>query len=319
MTAHSSDTRELREDERTDEESRSRARRAASTVASVNENGRLSLLVGGVLLARGAWSLARSDRRGRALLQGVAGAALLAVGLRQRRSGVDEGSTGEDVSDEASAHREGSTVLDQDETNPRGTSGEPDVERQTDAGNVEFSDDQDLESGRKPGMDDEDSASDTRSDDEAEVDLSEASMADEASEATGPSSTQAQPAQTDDTEPERTSEADPATDQDTAGDDDPDPDADPGEATEEAASAEPADVADEVIEGEIDDDEREGVVTEGGATVHTDTNESDDMDIDVDDVTDPDDEMNTEPADSEEQSDSHLDDEPPDEDEEKQS
>ena len=328
MTAHSSETRELREDERTDEESQSRARRAASAVANVNENGWVSMLLGGVLLARGAQSFARSDSRGRALLHGVAGAALLAVGLRQRRSGGDEESTtdlgssgeaSEDVSDEAAAHREQSKVLGQDETNPRGTSGEPDVEQQTDAGNVEFSDEQDLESGRKPGMDEE-SADDPRTDEEAEIDLSEASMADEASEAAGPASTQAQPAQTDTTEPETSPEEDDSTmTQDTTDDheteDEPDPDADPGEATEEATSAESADVADEIIEEEIDDEEREGVKTEGGATVHTDTNESDNMDIDVDDVTDPDDDMNTEAEDSDEQSSSHLDEDPPDEEE----
>ena len=314
MTTHSSDTREFREDE--DDESPTGAKRAASTVASVNENGWLSMLLGGALLAGGARSFAGSGGRGRAIAQGLAGAALLAFGLRQRRS--DAGTKDEDTSDEAAAHREQSKVIEGDETNPRGTSGEPDVERQTDAGNVEFTEDQDLESERKPGLDEASDASDPRTDDEAEIDLSEAAMADEASEATGPSSTQAQPAQTDRTEPERDPDEDDSsmTDDTHSNEDEPDPDADPGEATEEATSAESEDVAEEVIEGEIDDDDREGVETEGGATVHTDTNESDNMDIDVDDVTDPDDDLNTESADSDEQSSSHLDDDPPDEDEE---
>ena len=313
MTTHSSDTRELREDEDEDEESPTGAKRAAATIASVNENGLLSLLLGGALLAGGARSYAGSGGRGRAIAQGLAGAALVAFGLRQRRS--DAGTEDDDTSAEAAAHREQAKVIEGDETNPRGTSGEPEVERQTDAGNVEFTEDQDLESERQPDLDEE--STDPRTGGDPEVDLSEAAMADEASEATGPSSTQSQPAQTDRTEPESDPDEDDSSmsDDTTANEDEPDPDADPGEATEEATSAESEDVAEEVIEGEIDDEDREGVETEGGATVHTDTNESDNMDIDVDDVTDPDDDLNTESADSDEQSSSHLDEDPPDEDE----
>jgi hypothetical protein len=254
----------------------------------------------------------------------LAGAGLLAFGLRQRRSGGSETEADEaheDVSADAAAHREQSKVMSQSETNPRGTSGEPDVEVQNDEGNVEFTEEQGPGPSHQPDLKDEAGVEDPRRDhgDETEIDLSEAAMADEASEAVGPSSSQAEPAQTDTVEPERTSEKDSeemqqhnATDE---SGEDPVPDADPGEATEEAAEADAENVAEEIIEDEIDDEEREGVETETGATVHTDTNESDNMDIDVDDVTDPDDDLNQESPGSED-SGSHLDEDPPDEDEE---
>jgi hypothetical protein len=322
MTIHSSDTRQSANDaDDHSQQSPSRAERAAATVARINENGGLSLLLGGTLLVGAVRSVRRAGNRRRTIVQGIAGTALLAVGLRHRRS--EPGAASDETSDEAAAHREASTVLNQDETNPRGTSGEPDVEREADAGTVDFTDEQDLESGRQPGMADEPGTEDPRSSgDEAEIDLSEASMADESSEATGPSSTQSQPAQTDDVEPERSaeddidvdvgddsddagSESDAATDGETEGGA-PDPDADPGEATEEAADAEPAHAAEDAIEEEIDDPDREGVETEGGTTVHTDTNESDAVDVDVEDVTDGDDEGSGESG-------SHLDDERSDE------
>jgi hypothetical protein len=318
MSAHSSDTRELREDEDDGATGGTGAKRAASTVASLNGNGRLSLLAGGVLLARAVRSFRKSRSNTRPLLAGLAGAGLLAVGIRQRRSGGSETDETKQEDDEAAAPREQSGVLNQSETNPRGTSGEPDVEVENRDGDVEFTEEQDIGPSHQPDLEDEAGVEDPRRDqgDETEVDLSEAAMADEASEAVGPSTTQAQPAQTDTVEPERTSEEDSQElQQRNRTDEEPDPDADPGEATEEAAEADPANVADEIIDGEIDDEEREGVETEGGATVHTDTNESDDMDIDVDDVTDPGDDLHQETAGSED-SGSHLDEDPPDEDEE---
>jgi hypothetical protein len=315
MSTHSTDTRELREDENEGEtDAPSRAKRV---ISMVDGNGRLSLLLGAALLVRGGRTLSRS--KGRALLQGALGAALLAVGLRRRRSGTEtEGANElkeEGASDEAHAARVQGGYKDPE--NPRGTSGEPDVERETHEGNVEFTEEQGIEPSHQPDLEDEAGVEDPRRDhgDETEIDLSEAAMADEPSEAAGPSSAQAQPAETEGTEPEPTAEEDAShVEADTPGGDDggdpggdePDPDADPGEATREAAEAEPANVADEIIEGETDEEDREGVVTEGGAKVHTDTNESDTMDIDEDDVTDPDDELNEEPPDSENQSSSHL-------------
>ena len=199
----------------------------------------------GVLLLVGAAREA-TDHRRRAGGLALAGGALLAAWVRRQGRAapndpetpdatLDEG-TGEvadEVSDEAAAHREQSKVLGQDETNPRGTSGEPDVATETepDEGDIQFTTDRDGGSDPKPRLDDE---SDPRvpddetagDDDHVEVDLSEAAMADEASEATGPTAEQSYPAMegtdpepTADEAPEREGDADAANESDTAADD----------------------------------------------------------------------------------------------------
>ena len=166
----------------------------------------------GVLLLVAAAGTAREDRR-RAAAYGLAGGALLGVWLRREAGDgptTPDPAASEDVSAEAAAHREQSKVLNQSETNPRGTSGEPDVERETDPeeGDVQFTTDQ-QEGGPKPGLSDEAGVEDPRrpddgDDDHVEVDLSEAAMADEASEATGPTTEQAYPSR-EGTDPEPTS------------------------------------------------------------------------------------------------------------------
>lgn len=144
------------------------------------------------------------------------GAALLGIGLRQRRSTEDASTAGEDMqsgpgigiketADDAHTARERDDVLHQDETNPRGVTGEPDVETVTepDEGDIQFTVEGE-EPRSKPSLDDEvrtDPRSD-KSDESVEIDLSETSMADEASEATGPTPEQAEPAQVEDTEPD---------------------------------------------------------------------------------------------------------------------
>lgn len=189
--------------ERKDETERpSAVGRAVSRVGGFGRNGTGATVAGGVLLARALRSMAGGGRR--RTMQGLVGAALLGVGLRQRRSGRSSGGE-KTVSDDAHAARERNDVLSQDEENPRGVSGEADVETQTDPdeGRVTFTDEQDSEPQTKPHLEGGD-AEDPRLDEEGqeEIDISEAAMADEASEAAGPTSQQAQPAQTEDTEPE---------------------------------------------------------------------------------------------------------------------
>ena len=156
----------------------------------------------GVLLLVAAARTAGEDRR-RAAAFGLAGGALLGVWFRREAGDgptTPDPAASEDVSAEAAAHREQSKVLHQSETNPRGTSGEPDVERETDPdeGDVQFTTDQQEEQGPKPSLSEEADVEDPRrpgdgDDDHVEVDLSEAAMADEASEATGPTTEQAYP------------------------------------------------------------------------------------------------------------------------------
>lgn len=84
MTAHDpADDEGVSEFEQsTDEESI--GERVPTAVSRRAKNGTLALLAGGLMLGRAARSIRRS--RGRAVLRGIAGAGLLAVGLRQRRS-----------------------------------------------------------------------------------------------------------------------------------------------------------------------------------------------------------------------------------------
>lgn len=233
MWTQSPETADPKEKHGSDETDRlSRPRRALSTVARRGRYGTAVALAGGTLLAD-AVRTARRDRR-RAGVIALVGGALLGVGLRQRRledgtstAGGDEAtgsdgthSTGADdgarkESAEARAHRERSDVLHQPETNPRGVSGEPDVETETDPdeGDVRFATEQEAEEAEpKPHLDgdegdprlhDEDDPETT--DDSVEVSLSEAAMADEASEATGPDPEQSYPA-SEGTDPEPMSE-----------------------------------------------------------------------------------------------------------------
>lgn len=191
---------------------RSRALTAASSIAERSRDGSLATFAGGALLARAL--LFRRNRR-RAVMEGLAGAMLVGIGLRQRRpSGSplptrdterDRGETG--TSEErADSH--------QPEASPRGTADEPEVETASpaDEGGVRFTEDQDEGEGSTPQLDESvpgDPRLDT-DDESTDVDLSSASLADEASEATGPAAEQAQPTQTESTEPERSPEEDAA-------------------------------------------------------------------------------------------------------------
>lgn len=261
-------------------------------------NGSGALLAGGTLLAG---ALRARGRGGRTALQGLAGIALVGVGLKQRRAGDEEiedpsskEHSDDDVSAEADAAIQLHDVDQQAEGNPRDVSNEPDVETHEDEGDIQFSDEQDIDPRKEPDLEDEEGVSDTRRNDvgeeeeaEVEVDISEAAMADEPNEAAGPSPKQAQPTTEDgETVPDDASELK----------------VDPDDHEVDESGADDGD------DSEGDGEDRETVESEGGSTVHTDTMESGTIDIDEDEVTDPDDDLNEEPADSDEQSSPRLDD-----------
>lgn len=249
MAPHPRQTAEHGDERDVETDGPSRADGAGRTVRKLSRNGSIAAVAGGTLLARAL----RSPRRAsRAVVQGAAGAALVALGVRQwrrRRSSEADGlavqvedheasaSDEAAVSSEATAHAERSDVVHQDETNPRGTSGEPEVETETgpDEGSVQFTTEGASEPRAEPdlggdapedprlddpddvgdgadadGADEVGDGADTAGGDDGavEVDLSEASMADEASEATGPAPEQAQPTSTEETEPEPTPDED---------------------------------------------------------------------------------------------------------------
>lgn len=262
---------------------------------------------GSIALAGGAALLVRSIRKvrgggARGMAAALAGIALLGVGLRQRRGQDDGGGTlddgnldtetetspdagdDEDVSDDARAELERPAPgVDADEENPREPGAPADDEEE---GDVQFMREQGEGVEPKPDPNEagaEDPRHDVDSDDAAvEIDISEAAMADESGEAAGPTSQQSEPTSTrnDPTEPE---------------------DSDEESVTEDAADKR---ISPDAEAGE-DRDEKE---TDDGTTIHTDTNEAGTIDVDEDDVTEPDHDLNEEPAESDEQSSERLDD-----------
>lgn len=262
---------------------------------------------GTLALAGGAALLLRSVRKGgggRSAPGTLAGIALVAFGLRQRRGGGDESPVdavddagfdpetetsvdaggGGDVSDDASAELERpATEVDSGQESPRDP-GTPGADE--DEGDVQFTHEQDEDVEPKPESDAA-GAGDPRHDvdsDEAgvEIDISEAAMADESGEAAGPTSQQSEPTSTrdDPTEPE--------------GDD--------ADAVTEDAEEKRVDPDEETGE------DRDRTETEEGTTIHTDTNEAGTIDVDEDDVTDPDHDLNEEPAEADQQDPERLDD-----------
>lgn len=216
--------------------------------------GPLAALAGtGVLVAA---ARAAAERRGRAWPLALAGGALLGVWYRQRSSAdATAGDDVEDadgaggprsaVSAEARANRERGDILGGSETNPRGVSGGPDVGEgavasgAADEGATESPDagagekhgadegdeavrfTTDRREGAEPGPDLDEGTTDPRrgeriADEPVEIDLSAASLADEASEATGPDRSQAYPAR-EGTDPEPTAEDAPERDAEGAG------------------------------------------------------------------------------------------------------
>ena len=185
--------------------------RLRSVVATGARDGSLAIGVGVLLL----WRAVRTVRRGwlRAVAQATIGVAVLRVGLWQRRSAADEstfegawersddtraderegGDGDEKVSDEAHAARHRPDHGREPETAPNGA-----VDEEPDLPGSETSD----ESAPEPAADVEtrDPSKDPREADDEGVDLSEAALADEPGEATGPSDEQGQPTRTDERE-----------------------------------------------------------------------------------------------------------------------
>lgn len=191
----------------------------------------LPLAGGGLLLVSALRSVLKGQLR--AIPKAAAGAGLLRYGLGKRRAdssassapGSDETSTfepanledveggteGKAMSDEAATATGSPEGVDIDETGE--IPDEANFGEEDSGARIEFVDDDgtpsadephstpDLDEGTEdPRLDDED--------DDVEIDLSQSATAEEASEAAGPSPGQAQPAQTDTTEPEETPEED---------------------------------------------------------------------------------------------------------------
>lgn len=231
MSTHITDQTDVSETQEHGEAAHSSpATGALSTVRKAANNGTVLSIVGSGLLALAARNIRRN--RLRAVIMAIVGGTLLGVGVQRRRSETDTSSAGDDHasehaehespdvgtadgSAEASAHLEQSRVTHQPETNPRGTADEPDLDPDTehDEGDVQFTTEQTGEEPEpKPHLDD-DAPEDPRTADEDDqepaedhvtVDISEAAMADETSEATGPTDEQAYPS-SEGTDPEPTS------------------------------------------------------------------------------------------------------------------
>ena len=189
--------------------------RVTSITADALESGTLPLVGGGLMLGAAIRSLAAN--RLRAIPLGIAGSALVGLGLRTRRSSdefergegvpdVEGGTPGKETSDEASAAANRVDAGRVSEVQPDGEiAGEPELDETRDEGSeVEFTEEQDDDPSRsRPdlGAAEQDPRRDTE-DDEVAIDISDAAMADEESEATGPDPRQAEPTQTEDTEPD---------------------------------------------------------------------------------------------------------------------
>jgi len=195
--------------------------RAAAITADALESGTLPLVGGGLVLGAAIRSLAAN--RLRAIPLGIAGGALVGVGLRNRRSSdesesgdgisdTENGTAGKETSDEASAAANRVDAGRVSEVQPDGEiADEPELNETRDEGSeVEFTEEPDDDPSRsRPdlGVAEKDPRRDTEHD-EVAVDVSDAAMADEESEATGPDPRQAQPTQTEDTEPDESPAAD---------------------------------------------------------------------------------------------------------------
>ncbi|WP_226022585.1 hypothetical protein [Halomicrobium salinisoli] len=202
-----------------------RPRRLLTKAARWTKDGTAAAAVGGLLIADAVRTAPK--RRLRAGVLALLGGTLVGLGVRQRRSGGStsggssrrgttggESEHGEDheVSAEAHSHRVATDMTSPD-TNPRGTSGEPDAQGVVDreVEDVAFDEDQsgdEVESRPTLGGDDEDpripDEETPGTDDDVEVSLSETDMTDELGKVSQPEDEQAYPA-SEGTDPEPTS------------------------------------------------------------------------------------------------------------------
>lgn len=178
--------------------------RIAGSFKQRSKDGTIPLVAGAALYAG-----ALRARTGRGTVAGriLAGTALIRIGIRQRRHHrtVAEPDSADEPSHSGTGPSEQRADSHRDDKNPRGTATDLDF-GQTGASedqSGQFTEQQE-KSPSSPNLESS-STGDPRTDEgETTVDLSEASLADEASEAAGPSSVQSQPTQTDATEPEET-------------------------------------------------------------------------------------------------------------------
>ncbi|RZV11429.1 hypothetical protein BDK88_0308 [Natrinema hispanicum] len=190
--------------------------RATAITADALESGTLPLVGGGLMLGAAIRSLAAN--RPRAIPLGIAGGALVGLGLQNRRLSrenipdIESETAGKEMSDEASAAADRVDAGRVSEVRPSGEiAAEPEIdETQDEESDVAFTEEPDDDKSRsRPdlGAAAKDPRRDTE-DDEVAIDISDAAMADEESEATGPDPRQAQPTQTEDTEPDESPAAD---------------------------------------------------------------------------------------------------------------
>lgn len=195
---------------------RSKAQQAISTFEKRRRDGSLAMLAGSAMLAWTAKTMRKTTSR--VALQALTGVTLLGIGRRQRQAkrreervepeeGVRRTEGGKKaVSDEAhaeatqdlgaqrNADESQSVYQSEAESNPRGMSDRSDVQMD-EGGDIDFVEGKEPGRHRETHLEEEhDTRHHSESDEQTEVDLSEATMADETSEAAGPHPEQAYPA-----------------------------------------------------------------------------------------------------------------------------
>lgn len=185
---------------------------AASTVTDSVSRGTVAIVGGVFLLVSAVQSLL--DRQLRAIPKAVAGGGLLAYGLERRtreRESIERPATFEPNTEDVEGSADGRAISDrahavrgrEEHGDTAGTGTDVSSGEAADTG-TEFGDEEDVGDHRsKPDTTETD---DPRqgTNEGTDIDLSDAAMADEASEAVGPDPEQAQPSQTDSIEPDET-------------------------------------------------------------------------------------------------------------------
>ena len=175
-----------------------------STIRERIEDGTIPIAAGGLTLFVAARSLGRG--RARSIPLAAVGTALIGIGARKRQSARENDEYEPwTIADEETAEGPKETSDDAHAARQRAGHG-----REDELDEVAGGEDEELESP----TDLEESERDPRLEGDDEVNLSEAARADEPSEAAGPKPEQAQPAQTEATEPEPEPEEEPTADDD---------------------------------------------------------------------------------------------------------
>ncbi|GAA0670087.1 hypothetical protein [Natronoarchaeum mannanilyticum] len=211
----------------------------ASFVRKHVASGTAAFAVGGLSLLRALRALGTNSRR--AAFHGALGAAGIALGAAQRRRSGGDGST--------------ATGLDEGET----------ITFETEDDEMDDQEDGGMNEGEATGTSTDELSSSTPDEAREDDDISEAKVANEPSEATGPASTDSVPEQTDSTEPEATPEDDPEVAEEAPSLEDKDERTTPGE----KADTPEEEIAEETGDGDPD----EGDETTGDETTDDDGEE----------------------------------------------